>query len=101
MNNERLTDIDYVRDAILERLPSGWSLAHSPVDPETARYRWTDWRTARSVAIDVKEGYLAGAPDVDFLCDQLYEAVRGAFASQYAFIDTSPISPERWKAGAD
>lgn len=98
---DRLTDANYVRDALRERLPSGWSLARAQVDPETARYRWTRWATAQEVVVEVHEGYLASVEDVDMLCNQLTEAVYNATSQvQYRHLDTSPISPERLKSGA-
>lgn len=100
--NEKLFDINYVRDALKERLPEGWSLNRTQHDAETARYRWTKWATGQECVVDVHEGYLAAVPDVDFLCDQLTEGVMEAFGdTKYPFQDRSPILPERIRNGQE
>lgn len=65
--------VNYVHDALKERLPHDWSLAREE-SKETAFYRWTKWKTAEFVVLEIHESY-ATDMNVGQLCDQVMEAV--------------------------
>lgn len=76
---DRLTDINYVHDALRERLPRNWSLdrKEAPANDGTlsAMYRWHRWTDGNEVVVQVHEDYAHQTGDVERLCNQLMEAV--------------------------
>ena len=76
--SDRVTDTNYVKDALVERLPSGFSLNRAEQDGQTF-YRWTDWTTQRQCTVQVDEQYAHAMGTVDQLCDSLTSAVLDSF----------------------
>ncbi len=93
---DRVTDVNYVRDALCERLPAGFSLQRDEQNGH-ALYRWTDWRAGLQCVVQVEEQYAHAMGTVDALCDQLMVAVLDSFAATRS--NLSPISQRRLHNG--